>query len=392
MYDALLIRYGEIGIKKGNRHIFENRLLDNIRAAVADLGERKVTKTYGRMYVELFDDADRVIPRLQQVFGIVGISPAKRVELDIDAIKEGALEVFDDAMTGKERVTFKVEVKRPNKKFPMKSPELARTVGGHLLWNRADRAKVDVHQPEITVQIEVRQEGAFIYAQDIPGIGGLPVGSSGKGILLLSGGIDSPVAGWLAMKRGVALTAVYFHSFPFTTDRAKEKVLDLARVLARYGGPIDVHVVHFTDVQKAIYQNCPPRLGITIMRRMMFRLAERIARQEGALALFTGESVGQVASQTLESLAVTNAAVSLPILRPLVAMDKREIVDIAQQIGTYDISILPYEDCCTLFVPKHPETKPRLVDAERAEESFDFAPLLDDALNKTEVIRVLPVR
>lgn len=392
MYDALLLRYGEIGIKKGNRHFFENQLLNNIRAAIADLGERKVEKTYGRMYVELFDDADQVIPRIQQVFGIVGISPAKHVELNLAAIQQAALQVLDDAIAGREIVTFKVEAKRPYKRFPMESPELASTVGGYLLSARPDRVKVDVHQPEVTVHVEVRQEGAYVYAQDIPGIGGLPVGSSGRGVLLLSGGIDSPVAGWMAMKRGVAISAVYFHSFPFTTDRAKEKVLDLARVLARYCGSVDVHIVHFTDLQKAIYQNCPPRLGVTIMRRMMLRLAERVARKEGALALFTGESVGQVASQTLQSIAVTNAVASLPVLRPLIAMDKRDIVEIARQIGTYEISILPYEDCCTLFVPKHPETKPRLIDAERAEASFDFTSLLDDAMAKTEVVRVRPNR
>lgn len=390
MYDTLLIRYGEIGIKRDNRHVFEDQLLENIKAALRELEDRDVSKTYGRMYVELKGDQDQVIPRLQRVFGIVGISPVKRTPLEMEAIKQGAAAVFADAAGGREPVTFKVEVRRPYKQFPLKSPDIARIVGAYVLSQNGRQVSVDVHDPDVMVRIEVRQEGAFIYAQDFPGPGGLPVGSSGKGTLLLSGGIDSPVAGWMAMKRGVSVSGVYFHSFPFTSDRAKEKVLDLAAVLARYSGSMDVHVVHFTDLQKAIYEHCPAKLAVTIMRRMMLRIAEQIARQEGSLALFTGESVGQVASQTLYSIAVTNAAATMPVLRPLIAMDKREIVDIARQIGTYDISIRPYEDCCTIFVPRHPETKPRVEAALRAESSFDYESFIEDALNRTETLTVYP--
>lgn len=390
MYDTLLIRYGEIGIKRDNRHVFEDQLLENIKAALRELEDRDVSKTYGRMYVELKGDQDQVIPRLQRVFGIVGISPVKRTPLEMEAIKQGAAAVFADAAGGREPVTFKVEVRRPYKQFPLKSPDIARIVGAYVLSQNGRQVSVDVHDPDVMVRIEVRQEGAFIYAQDFPGPGGLPVGSSGKGTLLLSGGIDSPVAGWMAMKRGVSVSGVYFHSFPFTSDRAKEKVLDLAAVLARYSGSMDVHVVHFTDLQKAIYEHCPAKLAVTIMRRMMLRIAEQIARQEGSLALFTGESVGQVASQTLYSIAVTNAAATMPVLRPLISMDKREIVDIARQIGTYDISIRPYEDCCTIFVPRHPETKPRVEAALRAESSFDYESFIEDALNRTETLTVYP--
>ncbi len=391
MYDSVLIRYGEIGTKRDNRYIFEDQLLSNIRAALADLGEREYAKTYGRMYVELKGDQDLVVPRLQRVFGIVGISPARRAELQLDEIKQVAQAVFADARKkGKGPVSFKVEVRRPYKHFPLQSPQIAREVGGAVLEEADSEVSVDVHNPDIRVDIEVRAEGAYVYAQDFGGPGGLPVGTSGRGTLLLSGGIDSPVAGWMAMKRGVAISGVYFHSFPFTTDRAKEKVLDLAAVLARYSGRMDVHVVHFTDLQKAIYEHAPAKLGVTVMRRMMLRIAERIAQEEKSLALFTGESVGQVASQTLNSIAVTNAAANMPVLRPLIAMDKREIVDLAKQIGTYDISVRPYEDCCTLFVPKHPETKPRMEAVLRAEASFDFEALIADALSQTETIKMQP--
>ena len=340
--------------------------------------------------MELKDDASQVIPRLQRVFGLVGISPARHAELDMEQIKARAQEVAADAFTGRDAVTFKVEVRRPNKQFPLQSPEIAREVGAAILRGSGEGVSVDVHNPQVTIHVEVRGEGAFIYAKDYPGPGGLPVGTGGRGTLLLSGGIDSPVAGWLAMKRGVAISGVYFHSFPFTTDRAKEKVLDLARVLARYSGGMKVHVVHFTELQKAIYEHTPAKLGVTIMRRMMLRIAEEIARREGSLALFTGESIGQVASQTLDSLAVTNAAATMPVLRPVITMDKREIIKIAQEIGTYEISVRPYEDCCTLFVPKHPETKPNPQRVMAAETKFDYQALIVDALEKTETIDIEP--
>ncbi|MGI6567745.1 MAG: tRNA uracil 4-sulfurtransferase ThiI [Limnochordia bacterium] len=390
MYDLLLIRYGEIGTKGKNRHMFEQRLQANIQAALKDLGIEEVERAHTRLYVPLKAGLDGMVQRLQRVFGIASFSPVVRVPLEVEAIKEAAKEVVAASLQERhigpeDKLTFKVITRRANKGFPITSPELSRDLGAVLL-REFPQLSVDVHQPQLSVEVEIREHYSYVYTERIPGAGGLPVGVSGKGVLLLSGGIDSPVAGYQMMKRGVDTIAVHFHSYPFTSERAKEKVLDLAKVLAGYGGPIPVHVVHFTEIQKAINEHCPPKLMITIMRRMMLRLAESIARREGAAALITGESLGQVSSQTMDSILVTNAVAQLPVFRPLIGFDKTEIIDLAERIGTYKISIQPYEDCCTIFVPRHPETHPKLAEVEKAEEKLAVDELLEEALAQTEVV------
>lgn len=389
IYDTYLIRYGEIGLKGKNRPQFERLLMQNIRRALKRVGPARVERVYGRLVVESQADPARILETVSRVFGVVGISPTLRLPLEEEAICAGALAALGDAAAGitlprDEPLTFKVEARRSNKEFPITSPELNGLVGGYLLQNYPG-LKVDVHRPRIRVRVEIREKNAFVYAADVPGVGGLPVGASGKALLLLSGGIDSPVAGWMAMKRGIEIEALHFYSFPFTSEKSLEKVRDLCRVLNGYTSRIRLHVVHFTDIQKEIQKHCPESLRITIMRRMMFRLAARIAARRQALALVTGESVGQVASQTLESMQVINQVVDLPVLRPLVGLDKGEIIARAQQIGSYTISVLPYEDCCTIFLPRHPATRPRLDQAELAEEPLALEELLRGALERTTV-------
>lgn len=390
MEEVVLVRYGEIGLKGRNRPAFENRLVENIRKALdADSGA-SVRKEYGRIVVGFggAEIPDWAIARLRSVFGVVSVSPAKAVELSLDAALSAAhLMVQEEIKKKRAPVLFKVEAKRSNKNFPMTSPEINGWLGSRLLKAFPD-LKVDVHDPDFVVNVEVRDKAIYLYTGRFDGPGGLPVGSSGSGLLLLSGGIDSPVAGWLAMKRGIRLHAIHFHSFPFTSDRSKEKVVDLARTLSRYSArPVPLHVVNFTPTQTQIRQHVPEAMGITIMRRMMLRIASRLAQRLEIPALITGESVGQVASQTLESLAAINEVTSMPILRPLVTMDKEEIVALAERIGTYETSILPYDDCCTLFVPRHPETKPRLERAQRAEEALAIDELVEEAVATVETIQ-----
>ncbi|WP_347490182.1 tRNA uracil 4-sulfurtransferase ThiI [Desulfoscipio sp. XC116] len=389
MNNTYMIRYGEIGLKGKNRPAFERRLMDNISRALRKLGSSRVRRVYGRIIVESEAEPARVLDILSKVFGIVGVSLALRLPLDERVICEGALATVRDAaarvlMPAGEPLTFKVEARRSNKQFPRTSPELNGLIGGYLLDNFPG-LKVDVHTPQIRVRVEIREKNAFVYANDMPGVGGLPVGVSGKALLLLSGGIDSPVAGYMAMKRGIEIEAVHFYSFPFTGEKSLEKVRNLCRVLTDYTTRVKMHIVHFTDIQKEIQKSCPEELRVTIMRRMMFRLAARIADNQGALALITGESVGQVASQTLESMRVINQVIDIPVLRPLVGMDKLEIIHRAQAIGTYETSVLPYEDCCTLFLPKHPATRPRLEQALDAEQALDLEGLLTGSLERTIV-------
>lgn len=385
MYTSLLVRYGEISLKGNNRPYFEDKLLDNMRRALGDLPPRRMRKTFGRVFVDLHDDLEAVARRLQRVFGIVSMSPVATAPLEMEAIKKAALAVLKDSPG----TTFKVQTQRPNKRFPLASPEVNRQLGAYLLTHSQGQ-KVDVHHPDRIIHVEIRDEGAYIYSRIIPGPGGLPVGVTGRGLLLISGGIDSPVAGYMGMKRGLELTALHFHSFPFTSERSKEKVIDLCRVLAGYSGPFRLVVAPFTNIQKAIRQHCPEEFYVTIMRRMMFRIARAVAAKEEALAILTGESLGQVASQTLQSMAVINKVVDLPVLRPLVAWDKSEIIEVARRIGTYDISIRPYEDCCTLFVPKHPATKPPLARVEAAERNLAVAELVEECLASLEILTVEP--
>jgi thiamine biosynthesis protein ThiI len=378
MYDKILVRFGEVGLKGKNRAYFINGLAANIRRVLKGLGPGyRVSTPYGRVFVDLPPGAqvEPVLSALQRVFGLVSFSPVVQTELDMGAIKEAALR---ELLADGQPETFKVAARRSLKTFSLNSMEINQELGGYLLKN-CPGLKVDIHQPQRVVNVEVRKEGAFVFSRVIPGPGGLPVGVTGKGVLLLSGGIDSPVAGWLAMKRGIALEAVYFDTPPFTSARALAKVEKLAGILARWA-PVNLHVVNFTPVQRALMEHVPEDLTITVMRRFMFRVAEALAGEKGALALITGESVGQVASQTLESMLTINSVVAIPVLRPVVAMDKVEIMELARKIGTYETSIEPYQDCCTLFVSPHPKTRPTLTQAQAAEKDLDIQGLVDLAL------------
>ncbi|MCK9525916.1 MAG: tRNA 4-thiouridine(8) synthase ThiI [Limnochordia bacterium] len=383
MYPLLLVRYGELSLKGRNRKTFEDLLVTNMRARLADLPHGRITRTFGRIYLETKDNWADLAQRLQGVFGIVSVSPVLRRNLDVDHIKEGATLIIKDTPGH----TFKVEARRPNKAFPLTSPELCNTLGGHLLQS-FPHLTVDVHKPDFVVNVEIRQEGAFLYSRVIPCLGGLPAGSSGKGLLLLSGGIDSPVAGFLSMKRGVSLEGLHFYSYPFTSERSKAKVVELASLLAPYNvrGSLKLWIAYFTEIQKALQQTAYPTLSITLMRRFMMRIAARLAEREKAFALITGDSLGQVASQTMESIHVINAVTTTPVFRPLIGMDKQEIIDLAGKIGTYETSILPYEDCCTVFVPRNPATKPRLDQVLQAESELDVDALVSEALAKTELL------
>ncbi len=385
----LLVRYGEIGLKGQNRHYFEAALVRNIKRTLKPLGRCRVERSHGRIFVHLPEgvraaDGARLLGR---VFGVVSVSPVLRVPLELEAVKEAGLELLREAARGG-AVTFKVSARRSNKSFPLTSMELNRELGAHIL-RKVQGLSVDVHEPEVELTVEVRSDYVYLSAAAFPGPGGLPVGTSGKGLLLLSGGIDSPVAGWMTMKRGVDVAAIHFDSYPLTSERARQKVVDLARVLAGYrGGVYPLFISYFTSIQKALQRSCPEELRITLMRRMMFRIAEGLAERRGALVLVTGESVGQVASQTLESIRVINEVVNLPVLRPLAGMDKEEITRKAQEIGTYDISIRPYEDCCTLFVPRRPATRPHRDKVLAAEAELPIEELVEEALEKTELMIV----
>lgn len=381
MAAKVLIRYGEIALKGKNRRFFEDSLLHNLKEAVKKLPVR-LCRLHGRfLALAPEEDLDELLDRLGKVFGLVSFSIVKSTVLEMEAIKEAAANLVHTLPESLD--TFKVEARRPNKNFPLTSPEINRTVGASLL-QKFPHLRVDVHQPSFQLSIEISQEEAFLYHENIPGPGGLPVGVTGKSLLLLSGGIDSPVAGWMSMKRGLALEALHFHSFPFTSRRSVEKAIDLCRKLAGYGPAIRLHMVSLTTIQKEIRARCPEELGIILLRRMMIRIAEAICRRQEIKAMVTGESLGQVASQTLESMEVISEVTRMLILRPLLGMDKHEIVDRARAIDTYEISIRPYEDCCTLFVAKHPATRPALVRVTRAESALDIEALLDKALESME--------
>lgn len=391
MFQAFLIKYGEIAIKGKNRHLFEDALVRQIRNALKAVeGEFKTYKTFGRIFVEGLSDFDseEVIEALQKVFGIVGICPMRKVtEKNYDALKAEVLKYMDEVYPDKHR-TFKVRCRRVDKGFPVDSMTMNCDLGDAILTAYPD-FKVDVKNPEILLEVEVREE-IYIYSDTIPGPGGMPVGVSGKAMLLLSGGIDSPVAGWMAAKRGVQVEAVYFHAPPYTSERAKQKVVDLAKKVAAYAGPIRLHVVNFTDIQLAIYEKCPHDELTIIMRRYMMRIAEHFAKADNAQALITGESIGQVASQTMYSLACTDDVCTMPVFRPLIAMDKIDIIEISEKIDTYETSILPFEDCCTIFVAKHPVTKPKVSVIRKSENRLNevIDELMAKAIETTEILEV----
>ncbi len=389
MKEIVLVKYGEIILKGLNRPVFENILIKNIKNALRSLGEISVTRAQAAIYVEPSEnvDIDDVIERLTKIFGILSITRAGVVEKDIEKIKQAAVEYCGNDVT--EGGTFKVEAKRADKKFPLKSPEICREVGGHML-SKLDGIKVDVNNPANTVMVEVRDFAAYVYCKKIAAQGGLPTGCGGKAMLLLSGGIDSPVAGYMIAKRGVELEALNFFSYPYTSERAKEKVVDLASILAGFTSRIKLHIVPFTNIQLAIRDNCPEEHLTLIMRRFMMKIAERVARNNGAEALITGESLGQVASQTMQALHVTNSVVDMPVFRPLIGMDKEEIVKISRKIDAFETSILPYEDCCTVFTPKHPTTKPKVEKIIQSESVLDFDTLIEEAMAGIETMIIEP--
>ena len=391
MFNTILIKYGEIGIKGKNRHLFEDALVNQIRHALkkAD-GEFYVHKEQGRIYVECEEgyDFDETVEALKCVFGIVGICPVmKTTDRGIEELGKDVIAFLNETYETHDQ-TFKVMTRRARKSYPIESNDVNCELGGMIL-DAFPEMRVDVHEPEIMLHVEIREK-IYIYSRIIPGPGGMPVGTNGKAMLLLSGGIDSPVAGYMICKRGVKLDATYFHAPPYTSERAKQKVVDLAKQVAKYSGPINLHVVNFTDIQLYIYEKCPHDELTIIMRRYMMKIAEHFAKEGGSLALITGESIGQVASQTMHSLAATNEVCTMPVFRPLIGNDKQEIVDIAEKIGTYETSILPYEDCCTIFVAKHPVTKPNLKAIKRSElklaEKIDE--LMATAIETTETILV----
>jgi thiamine biosynthesis protein ThiI len=390
MERVILIRYGEIHLKGQNRPFFEKALHKNIKNSLRSFPDVKVIRAQGRYYVENYEDETSIIDALTRVFGIVSISPAYKLSKDFDllgAAVEQMTAAYLAQRPGDTIVSFKVESRRADKTYPLNSMDISKKLGSRLLSAYPDRLKVDVHDPDLRVNVEIR-EHAYIYHQVIKGAGGMPVGTNGKAALLLSGGIDSPVAGYMIAKRGVSLTAIHYHSFPYTSDRSKQKVIDLARHLTRYSGPFRLHIVPFTEIQQELYEKCPDSQLTVLMRRFMMKIAEQIAIKEGAKALITGESIGQVASQTIEALGVTNDAVSLPVFRPLIGLDKVEIMDIAQEIGSYETSILPYEDCCTIFTPKHPVTHPKLERIKASEKLVDGDRLIAEAVSNTELIRL----
>lgn len=391
MFTAFLIKYAEIGVKGKNRYLFENALVQQIKYALKKCdGEFAVRKTDGRIYVDAVSefDYDETVSALQKVFGISGICPMIYVE-DEGFEKLGATVVeYIGHVYPDRHKTFKVAARRARKNYPLDSMEMNVELGGIIL-DAYPEMRVDVHKPEIMLNVEVRDK-IYIYSEIIPGPGGMPVGTGGKAMLLLSGGIDSPVAGWMIAKRGVKIDAVYFHAPPYTSERAKQKVVDLAAKVAAYTGPIYLHVINFTDIQLYIYDKCPHDELTIIMRRYMMRIAQHIARDTECLGLITGESIGQVASQTMHSLMATNEVCELPVYRPLIGFDKMEIVEISEKIDTYETSILPYEDCCTIFVAKHPVTKPNLNIIRKHEHNLDekIDELVRKALDEDEVIIV----
>ena len=388
MNEMILLKLGEMVLKGLNRRSFEDKLQANIYRRLNNLGQFRVYTRQSTTYVEPMTDAcdmDGAWEALTRVFGVVGLSRARACEKDKDAILAAAREYLDDKLSAAR--TFKVETKRADKTFPMTSIQLSQYVGGELDELYPD-LKVDVHNPELTVHIEIRDYAAFVHADPEPGAGGLPVGINGRAVSLLSGGIDSPVASWMIAKRGVALEMVHFFSYPYTSNEAKEKVLDLARLLAPWCGRLTVHVVPFTAIQEELRRSVPQELFTLVMRRFMMRISQRVAQRCGAKALVTGECLGQVASQTMEAMTVTGAVVDLPVLRPVVGMDKEDIVKISRKIGTYDTSILPYEDCCTVFTPRHPRLRPTLEELEAAEQSLDIESMVQAAVDGVERIQI----
>lgn len=390
-FHTFLLKYGEIGLKGKNRYLFEDALVRQIRFALKDVdGNFQVHKSQARIYVDCEGEYDYedTVEHLQRVFGLVGICPVVRMEdQGFEQLKKDVVAYMDEMYPDK-NLTFKVEARRAKKSYPKTSMEINCDLGEAIL-DAFPETKVDVHKPDVLLNVEVRQE-IYVYSQIIPGAGGMPVGTAGKAMLLLSGGIDSPVAGYMIAKRGVGIEATYFHAPPYTSERAKQKVVDLAKIVSRYSGPIKLHVVNFTDIQLYIYDQCPHDELTIIMRRYMMRIAEHFAKKDDCLGMITGESIGQVASQTMQSLAATNDVCTLPVYRPVIGFDKRDIVEIAEKIDTFETSIQPFEDCCTIFVAKHPVTKPNIEVIRRSEEKLaeKIDEMMKTAIGTAEIIEV----
>ncbi|UBH14676.1 tRNA uracil 4-sulfurtransferase ThiI [Macrococcus armenti] len=386
-YDHILVRYGELTLKSGNRNTFVNQLKSNIKYALIPLTGYKVNANRDRMYVEITEEADveEIMKRISKVFGVHSVSPVVKVEKDIEQIKVSAVRLAQDIDAP--GVTFKVDAKRSDKGFPYDTFALQQELGGEILSN-IEHLTVDVRNPDYKLLVEIRRDAAYLYSRVIKGAGGLPVGTGGKTLLMLSGGIDSPVAGLEVMKRGVTIEAIHFHSPPFTSEEAKQKVIDLTRIMAETTGEIKLHLVPFTEIQKMIHKKVPENLTMTSTRRMMLKIADKFARKIDAKALVNGENLGQVASQTLGSMYAINAVTTLPILRPLLTLDKDEIIIKAKEIGTFETSIQPFEDCCTIFTPKNPKTNPRLDKVESFEASTDFDAMIDEAIEGIETLTI----
>jgi len=383
MEKIILIKYGELTTKKANRSLFINRIYENMKLSLAGYN-LKISKNRVRMFIEPgSENIDEIVNIVKNIFGIHSIVIAYKVKTNIDTIKESVLEVA----TNIDFNTFKVETDRADKSFPISSMDLSRQIGGLILTNIPNK-KVDVHNPDYLMKIEIRDDYTYIYSKEIKALGGYPVGVAGKGLLMLSGGIDSPVAGYMAMKRGIKLECIYFESPPHTSLAAKNKVKTLVTKLNAYQPSIKLHVINFTKIQESIYKNIDPSYMITIMRRMMYRIAEKVLHERDCYVLINGESVGQVASQTLTSMQVINNVTNIPVIRPVACLDKLEIIDIAKKIDTYETSILPYEDCCTIFLPKHPVINPELEKAIQYEKSFDYLTLIDEAVSTRETITI----
>jgi thiamine biosynthesis protein ThiI len=391
-HDVVVLRWAEMFLKGANRPYFEQIFVDQVTRLIKPIEGARIHRAHARMLIEVpRADLGRTVERLGRLFGLHSMSPARMCERDVDQIAQVAVELMRDvvARRGGDRPKFKVETNRPDKSFPLNSVEVSRKVGGRIAQELG--LPVDVHHPDLTVGVEIGHKGRiFTWTETLPGPGGLPVGATGRVNLMISGGIDSPVAGYLAMKRGCTLMATYFHSFPFTGDKTKEKVIDLTRRLAAYQGPIPLHVVHFTEVQKKLRETGPAELAIVLYRRMMVRTAAVLAARDGALAIVTGDNLAQVASQTLENLIATEDASAIPVLRPLLTYDKLETVALAQKIGTYDTSILPYDDCCSLFLPPHPATRARAKDANWIERELEVDRLAAEMAASAERIIVEP--
>lgn len=383
MEKIILIKYGELTTKKDNRSLFINRIYENMKLALANYNV-KITKNRVRMFIEVGNEnIDEITNIVKNIFGIHSIVIAYKVQTNIETIYQSVLEITSNVTFD----TFKVETDRADKSFPISSMDFSRQVGGLILKNIPNK-KVDVHNPDYLLKIEIREDYTYIYSKEIKALGGYPVGVAGKGLLMLSGGIDSPVAGYMAMKRGIKIECIYFESPPHTSLAAQNKVKTLVTKLNKYQSSIKLHIINFTKIQESIYKNIDSTYMITIMRRMMYRIAEKVMQQRNCLVLINGESVGQVASQTLTSMQVINSVTNVPVIRPVACLDKLEIIDIAKKIETYETSILPYEDCCTIFLPKHPVINPELKKAIQYESTFDYQSLIDEAVNTRKIVTI----